>query len=66
MRRKRKKSNTESNLIVSGKDKIRKEVDAYTELIRENLEMNILSYRYPYDKELLEGIFNLTFETVLC
>ena len=57
---------TESNLIISGNDGIRTEVDAYTELIKENLEMDILYQRYPYDIELLEGIFDLVLETVLC
>lgn len=57
---------TESNLIISGNDGIRSDVDAYTELIRENLEMDILTERYPYDRELLEGIFDLVLETVLC
>ena len=59
-------SKTESNLIISGNDGIRKEVEAYTELIKENLEMDILYQRYPYDIELLEGIFDLVLETVLC
>lgn len=57
---------TESNLIISGEDGIRTEVDAYKELIKENLEMDILYQRYPYDIELLEGIFDLVLETVLC
>ena len=57
---------TESNLIISGNDGIRTEVDAYTELIKENLEMDILYQRYPYNIELIEGIFDLVLETVLC
>ena len=42
------------------------EMEAYTELIRENLDFEILLERYPYDRELLEGIFDLILETVLC
>ncbi len=59
-------SNTESNLILSGKDVMRSDADAYAELIRENIELDILKERYPYDHELLEGIYDLILETVLC
>ena len=59
-------SNTESNLILSGNDGIESEMDAYAELIKENLEFEILKERYPYNHELLDGIFDLILETVLC
>ena len=59
-------SKTESNLILSGDDRMRYEMDAYSELIRENIELDILRERHPYDQELLEGIFDLILETVLC
>ena len=59
-------SNNESNLILSGDDRIRYEMDAYSELIRENIELDILRERHPYDQDLLEGIFDLILETVLC
>ncbi len=59
-------SNTESNLILSGNDAIRSEADAYAELIRENIELDALKERYPYDHELLDGIYDLILETVLC
>ena len=59
-------SNTESNLILSGNDGIGSGMDAYAELIKENLEFEILKERYPYDHELLDGIFDLILETVLC
>ena len=59
-------SNTESNLILSGDDKMRYEMDAYSELIKENIELDILRERHPYDQDLLEGIFDLILETVLC
>ena len=59
-------SNTESNLIVSGDDGMRREMEAYAEIIRENIEIDILRERYPYEKELIDGIFDLILETVLC
>lgn len=59
-------SNTESNHIVSENDGMGSDVDAYRELIKENLELDILRERYPYDQELLDGIFDLILETVLC
>lgn len=59
-------SNTESNLILSGNDRMRYEMDAYAELIRENIELDILRERYPYEQDLLDGIFDLILETVLC
>lgn len=34
--------------------------------IRENIELDILRERHPYDQDLLEGIFDLILETVLC
>ena len=36
------------------------------EIIRENLDWEILCDRYPYDRELLEGIYDIILETVLC
>ena len=59
-------SNTESNLILSGDDRMRYEMDAYAELIRENIELDILRERYSYEQDLLDGIFDLILETVLC
>lgn len=38
-------SNTESNLILSGDDRMRYEMDAYVELIRENIELDILCFQ---------------------
>ena len=54
-------SNTESNLILSENDRMGSEVEAYTELIKENLEWDLFREYYPYD-----GIFDLILETVLC
>ena len=59
-------SNTESNHIISGIDGMGFDVEAYTEIIKENIELDILLERYPYDRELLTGIFDLILETVLC
>ena len=59
-------SNTEPNHIISGNDGIGFDVEGYTEIIKENIELDILLERYPYDRELLTGIFDLILETVLC
>ena len=59
-------SNTEPNHIISGNDGMGFDVEAYTEIIKENIELDILLERYPYDRELLTGIFDLILETVLC
>ena len=59
-------SNTELNHIISGNDGMGFDVEAYTEIIKENIELDILLERYPYDRELLTGIFDLILETVLC
>ena len=59
-------SNTESNHIISENDGMGFDVEAYSEIIKENIELDILLERYPYDRELLIGIFDLILETVLC
>ncbi len=59
---------TESNPIVSIPDVMRREADqvnAYAELIRENLAIDILVQREPMDRELIEGIYDLVLETVV-
>ena len=65
-----KKNNTEinnTNLITSpGADTGIDEYTAYSEIIKENLEWKFLCERYPYDRELLDGIYDLILETVLC
>lgn len=66
-------SKTDTNHIKSNQirddDVIRKDVistvRAYEELIGENIEYDLLLERYPYDRELLEGIFNLMIEVML-
>ena len=59
-------NNTESNLILSRNDRMGYDMDAYAELIRENIDLEILKERYPYEQELLNGIYDLILETVLC
>lgn len=55
------------NLIVSeDEDAGLDEYHAYADIIRENMEIDILYQQYPYDKELLDGIYDLILETVLC
>ena len=73
-------SDTESNHIISGTSSIQNknanessgkgldEIDmwnAYMEIIREKIELDILIERYPCDREILEGIYELILETVL-
>lgn len=59
-------SNTESNLILSIDDEMRlDEMEAYSKIIRKNLELDIMLERYPYEQELLQGIYELILETVL-
>lgn len=58
---------SKTNLILSAdSDNGLDEYTAYAEIIKENLEWIFLLQQYPYDHELLEGIFDLILETVLC
>ena len=41
------------------------EMEGYSEIIKENIEYDSLLLAHPYDKEMVEGIFNLILETVL-
>lgn len=63
-------NNTEinnTNLIISGdEDAGLDEYHSYANIIRENMEIDILYQQYPYDQELLDGIYDLILETVLC
>jgi len=59
-------SNTESNLILSVDDGMRiDEMAVYSKIIRKNLELDIMLERYPFEKELIQGIYDLILETVL-
>ena len=51
---------------MDAKQGILDEYHAYANIIRENMEIDILYQQYPYDKELLDGIYDLILETVLC
>lgn len=57
----------ESNLIISAdmnrKDEI--DVNAYAELVKENIELDLLCERHRFDRELLEGIYEIIVETVV-
>lgn len=57
-------SNTESNLILSA-DTIGLDMKTCMNTIRDNLEIDTLCERYPFDRELLEGIYEMVVETVL-
>lgn len=59
------KSNTESYLILSAEEEGWDEMRAYSKLIRSNLELDIMLDRYPFDEEMLQGIYELILETVL-
>lgn len=65
-----KQSENESDLI--GSDRTRSEHDkgsqmqAYENLIKENIDYDGLLLIHPMEKELVQGIFELIFETVLC
>lgn len=41
------------------------EMSTYSELIKENIDYDILLKHYPYEHELVEGIYDLILETVL-
>lgn len=58
-------SKTKSNLILSTDGKEVDEMSAYASIIRKNLELDIMLARYPYEQELLQGIYELILETVL-
>ena len=41
------------------------EMNAYAEIIRENIDLDALLERYPFDREMVNGIYDLILETVL-
>lgn len=59
-------NNTKSNLIISGNDEIGLDVKEYSKLIRENIDIDGLLEKYPYDQNLINGIYDMVLETVLC
>lgn len=65
-----KKSNTESDHIESmekGSGQIScEEIQAYENLIKDNINFDDLLISHPYEKEMIRGIYELIMETVLC
>ena len=71
-------NNTESNHIISSDSAsqtsdsmgcdtdLRAKLQGYSALIRENIDMPGLLMANPHDGELIEGIFDLILETVMC
>lgn len=64
-------SDTESNQILSAdtdgmgsEDEIGR-FRAYQKIIRENLELDLMLERYPYDHEIINGIYDLILEVVM-
>lgn len=61
-------SDTESNQILSademGYDDIQK-YRSYQELVRSNLELDIMLERYPYHHDVINGIYDLILEVVM-
>lgn len=45
---------------------LRAKLQGYSALIRENIDMSGLLMANPHDGELIEGIFDLILETVMC
>lgn len=41
-------------------------LQTYEELIKENMDFDALLTAHPLDKELVQGIYELILETVLC
>lgn len=41
------------------------EYQVYSEIIKDNIEYSALVERYPYEKEIVEGIYDLILETVI-
>ena len=63
-------SNTESNHIQSAEKRFdygeKEIIQGYMELIRENIDYDSLIAVYPLEQSLIEGIYDLIVETVIC
>ncbi len=59
--------NNTSNLIDRGEvdPKHQSDIAGYAELIKENIEYPFLLERYPFERDVIEGIYELILETVL-
>ena len=55
-----------TNHISSMKQDMNDEYNAYAEIVRENLDIDSMCERFPQDVEVIEGIYDLVLETVLC
>ena len=55
-----------TNHISSMKQDMNDEYNAYAEIVRENLDIDSMCERYPQDVEIIEGIYDLVLETVIC
>jgi hypothetical protein len=59
--------NSNTNLIISADvDGGLDEYNAYSEIIKKNLDWDILCYKYPHDIGLIQGFYYLILETLLC
>ena len=59
-------NNTDPIISLSGDEKGCDEYTVYAEIIRDNLELEIMYERYPFDREMIDGIYDLILEAVLC
>ncbi len=60
--------NTDLNeSVLTSQDKSKKGIDVtgYSELIKANIEYDFLISRFPYDRDIIEEVFELILETVL-
>ena len=59
-------NNTDPIISLSGDEKGCDEYATYSEIIRDNLDLEIMYERYPFDREMIDGIYDLILEAVLC
>lgn len=57
-------SENKSNLIISG-DEVGSDIAYYTNLVKSNLEIDLLKTRNPLDTKLYDEIYNLVLDTVI-
>ena len=72
-----KASNTKSIQIIPSRDYVmmqqqmvddvmRMDEIGYADLIKDNIELDMLKQRYPFDADFIQGMYELILETVLC
>ena len=59
-------SDTKSHQIISMDSDRMRAFNTYGEIIRDNIDLDGLIVSHPMDRELLEGIYDMILETVLC